>query len=67
MHEILETLWERSSPLERGILSLYTKGYSFAEMAGELGVHWKSIDNAVWRVKVKAKKLLREIPLKTLG
>ena len=56
----LESLWSRCSSLERGILSLYSRGYSFAEMAFELGVHWKSIDNAVWRVKVKARKLLSE-------
>jgi hypothetical protein len=37
---------------------MYSKGYRFEEMAHELGVHWKSIDNAVWRVKVKARKLL---------
>lgn len=65
--EFLATLWERCSRLERGILSLYTKGYSFAEMAGQLGVHYKSIDNAVWRVKVKAKKLQSEIPLRTIS
>jgi RNA polymerase sporulation-specific sigma factor len=58
--EFLHRLWERCSNLERGVLSLYTKGYSFEEMARELSVHWKAIDNAVWRVKVKAKKLLSE-------
>ncbi len=59
----LDALWSRCSDLERGVLSLYTSGYSFSEMATELGVHLKSIDNAVWRVKVKAKKLLLEQPV----
>lgn len=53
----LETLWNLCSRLEQGVLALYTRGYSFQEMARELSVHWKSIDNAVWRIKVKAKKL----------
>jgi RNA polymerase sporulation-specific sigma factor len=59
-HAFLSTLWARCSSLERGVLSLYSKGYSFVEMGLELGVHWKSIDNAIWRVKVKARKLLDE-------
>lgn len=56
----LTILAERCSDLERGVLSLYARGYTFAEMAWELGVHYKSIDNAVWRVKVKAKRLISE-------
>lgn len=58
--EFLEILWKRCSKLEQGVLTLYTKGFSFGEMARELGVHWKAIDNAVWRVKVKAKRLASE-------
>ena len=61
--EFLETLWERCSDLERGVLSMYSRGYGFEEMARELRVHLKSIDNAVWRVKIKAKKLLGERPI----
>jgi RNA polymerase sporulation-specific sigma factor len=56
----LQDLWLRCSHLERGVLSMYSKGYRFDEMAYELGVQSKSIDNAVWRVKVKAKKLAAE-------
>lgn len=61
--EFLDALSQRCSGLERGVLSMYSRGYKFEEMAYELGVHWKAIDNAVWRVKVKAKKLLTEKPL----
>ncbi len=61
--EFLDTLFARCSKLERGVLSLYAKGFGYAEMAYELGVHYKAVDNAVWRVKVKAKKLLLEKPL----
>ena len=63
----LDALLLRCSDLERGILSLYAKGYTFAEMAWELGVRWKSIDNAVWRVKVKARKLLNDRGYRSLA
>jgi RNA polymerase sporulation-specific sigma factor len=63
-HEFLEELWSRCSPLEQGVLSMYARGFSFEEMARELGVHYKSIDNAVWRVKVKARKIVAENPKK---
>lgn len=62
--EFLEALRQRCSFLERGVLSMYSRGYGFEEMARELRVHEKSIDNAVWRVKVKAKKLLAEKPVR---
>jgi RNA polymerase sporulation-specific sigma factor len=58
----LDLLWNKCSDLERGVLSLYGKGFGYHEMAHELGVHYKSIDNTVWRIKVKAKKLLAEQP-----
>jgi RNA polymerase sporulation-specific sigma factor len=64
-YDFLSLLLQRCSGLERGVLSMYSRGYKFEEMAYELRVHWKSIDNAVWRVKVKAKKLLAEKPLKS--
>ena len=64
--DFLTLLWKRCSGLERGVLSMYSRGYQFDEMAYELGVHWKAIDNAVWRVKVKAKKLLAERPRSSL-
>jgi RNA polymerase sporulation-specific sigma factor len=68
--EFLSTLWGRCSDLERGVFSMYSKGYSFTEMAWELGVRLKSIDNAVWRVKVKARRLLGQrrfagLPIRT--
>lgn len=55
---ILKVLWPRCSDLERAVVAYCSKGYTFKEMAWELGVSKKSIDNAIWRVKVKAKKLL---------
>jgi RNA polymerase sporulation-specific sigma factor len=61
--DFIDALRQCCSVLERSVLSMYAGGYSFDEMARELGVHAKSIDNAVWRIKVKAKKLLAEKPV----
>ena len=55
---LLTRLRSRCTPLERATLTLYGEGYSFEEMAEELGVNPKSIDNAVWRVKIKARRIL---------
>jgi RNA polymerase sporulation-specific sigma factor len=55
-------LWKRCSPLERAVLTMYTQGYSFEEMGATRGKQYKAVDNAVWRVKVKARKLRAELP-----
>ncbi len=60
MNTFLSALLGRCSQLERSVLAMYAMGYTFADMAFELGVKWKAIDSAVWRVKVKARKLLAE-------
>ena len=44
------------SSLEWEVLSLYLKGKSYQEIAGELDRHVKSIDNALQRVKRKLEK-----------
>lgn len=46
------------SPLERGALELFLDGKSYQEIAGELGRHTKSIDNALQRVKRKIERFL---------
>lgn len=58
--EFLNALLARCSDLERDVLAMYTRGFSWKEMALELDVHLKAIDNAVWRFKVKARKLALE-------
>ncbi len=45
------------SPLESRIFDLYLEGYSYAEIAEQLGKTPKSVDNALRRVKEKLKKL----------
>ncbi len=62
-HDFLEQLAARCSNLERKVLSFYTRGYSFEEMAIEAGATVKAIDNAVWRIKVKARKLRDQVNL----
>ncbi len=60
--EFLEMLWHKCSELERGVLTMYSKGYRFDEMSLELNVNYKSIDNAIWRIKVKARKVATSRP-----
>jgi RNA polymerase sporulation-specific sigma factor len=47
------------SPLESEVLRLYVEGKSYQEIAGQLGRHVKSIDNALQRVKRKIESQLR--------
>jgi RNA polymerase sporulation-specific sigma factor len=47
------------SPLESEVLRLYMDGKSYQEIAGSLGRHVKSIDNALQRVKRKIECQMR--------
>src|SRR5450759_215845 len=47
------------SPLESEVLRLYVDGKSYQEIAGMLGRHVKSIDNALQRVKRKVEIQIR--------
>ena len=47
------------SPLESQVLRLYVDGKSYQEIAGMLGRHVKSIDNALQRVKRKVEIQIR--------
>jgi len=49
------------SDLELAVMHCYIRGLSFAEIAQELNVHVKAIDNAVFRVKRKLKRSLKPI------
>ena len=48
------------SPLEQQVLERFLDGKSYQEIAGQLGRHVKSIDNALQRVKRKLTKYLEE-------
>jgi len=51
---------EQLSGLEVEVLSLYVSGKTYQEIAGELGRHVKSIDNALQRIKRKLDMQLAE-------
>lgn len=44
---------------ERNVFHRYIKGKSYKSIAGELGVPVKSVDNAVYRIRVKLKQQLQ--------
>jgi len=58
----LEALAQRCSPFENAVLKKYGQGYSYQEVAIQCGTRSKSIDNALTRIKKKAKHLLEEQP-----
>jgi len=55
--ELLAKLIRRCSPLEAYVLRMRCDGYSFDEIAHLISVNLKTIDNAIWRVRVKARRL----------
>ncbi len=65
---IIETLQRYLSRFEFSILMLWLKGRSYQEIGRRLGKHGKSVDNGLWRVKCKIKRLLaqRALPV-TVG
>lgn len=52
---MMETIEQRLSPFERSVVSLYLKGKSYGEIASELNISQKSVDNAMQRVHKKLK------------
>jgi len=56
----LGKLKERLSHLENQVLSQYLIGTDYKGIAEALGKSPKTIDNAIWRFKQKAEKLLQE-------
>lgn len=54
------TMRESLTELEGDVLRLYMQGRSYEEIAGALGNHVKSIDNALQRVKRKVQQYIDE-------
>lgn len=54
---MLETIEKRLSPFERDVVTLYLNGKNYREIASELNISQKSVDNAMQRVhkKLRAK------------
>ena len=57
---IKESMGQVLSSLETEVLQLYMEGKSYQEIAGMLGRHVKSIDNALQRIKRKLEQYLNE-------
>jgi RNA polymerase sporulation-specific sigma factor len=57
---IRDTMRENLTDLEGDVLRLYMDGKSYEEIAGALGNHVKSIDNALQRIKRKLQRHLDE-------
>jgi RNA polymerase sporulation-specific sigma factor len=55
---VLQVLRRHLSPFEFKVLMLWLDGQSYEEVACGLGRHTKSVDNALWRVKCKVRRLL---------
>lgn len=58
MSDLEKRLMERLSSLEKNVLHLYLEGKSYADIGNTLGKPAKSIDNAVQRIREKAKKIM---------
>lgn len=45
--------------IEKKVLKHYLNGFSYNEVAGVVGINYKSVDNALKRIKIKLKKMRR--------
>ncbi len=59
--EVNTKINDHFSSLEFRVFILYLKGLSYKEICQELGFTYKSVDNAVWRVKNKLKRIEQNI------
>jgi RNA polymerase sporulation-specific sigma factor len=55
-----DSMRENLTELEGDVLRLYMDGKSYEEIAGVLGNHVKSIDNALQRIKRKVQRHIQE-------
>ena len=60
MEALGSSMRESLTQLEGNVLRLYMSGKSYEEIAGTLGAHAKSIDNALQRIKRKLQKHLAQ-------
>lgn len=56
--ELLETIKKTLSPMETKVLDLYLAGRNYREIGAALNKSDKSIDNALQRIRVKAKEVI---------
>lgn len=53
---IWQQLYETLSPMEKRVLELFIEGQSYAQIAQKLNKNEKSVDNAISRIKKKARQ-----------
>jgi len=51
--ELTDLMSDKLSSFEREVLSLYLSGFSYCDIIEKLNVNYKSVDNALNRVKIK--------------
>lgn len=57
LQEFFDKLQEKLSPMERKVLYLHLEGHDYIQIAERMGKNAKSIDNALQRIRNKAKLL----------
>lgn len=57
MEDLFTKLKQNLSEMEKGVLELYLKDLSYAEISSRLSIAEKSVDNAMSRIKAKLKKI----------
>lgn len=60
LQEIKQKIYQKLTPLELKVVSLYLKGYSYNEISQIGNINKKSIDNALSRIKTKLSFLKNE-------
>ena len=57
MEDLFRELRRNLSELESGVLDLYLKGCTYAQISSSMSISEKSVDNAMSRIKTKLKKI----------
>ena len=55
-----EAIWQRLSVFERSVLELYLQDLDYRQIAVRLGKAPKTVDNALQRIRAKARQVIRE-------
>ncbi len=57
MKDFLEQVYDHLSRMERKVLDSYLEGMNYRQIAEEMGVQEKSVDNALQRIRIKVQRL----------
>ncbi|MCD8365646.1 MAG: sigma-70 family RNA polymerase sigma factor [Clostridiales bacterium] len=57
MKDFLEQVYDHLSRMERKVLDNYLEGMNYRQIAEEMGVQEKSVDNALQRIRIKVQRL----------